>query len=195
MAKATVTYISGTRLARMNTKAGVRERTLGLQNARKSLSEAMPDAIVDAAMKNKMISANTPTADVQRAVSIIMQKTRGALLEVAAHIKSDMDKTPPLIPVDTGALRAAFKIIPKYKDPKNPKVELGWPDNKIEKTDPKTGKTKTVDQYAAYVHEMTSPPYGPINWSRAGSGAKFLEASVIRSIAIMPKIMKKHITI
>ena len=57
----------------------------------------------------------------------------------------------------------------------------------------KSGKSLTVGQYAAFVHEMTSPPYGDVEWTRPGSGPKFLEASLKRNASKASKIMAAHI--
>ena len=147
--------------ARMNTRAGIRVRVRGVGVAANELSRRF----------KKLGGA-----------------TMQGLLVAGAFIREDMDKTPPLVPIDTGALRAAFKINakPAFKmnkagEPING-VELGWPDDTISRPNKTTGKIEEVKTYAAYVHEMTVPPYThPINWSRPGSGAKFFEYALLRN--------------
>jgi hypothetical protein len=164
MAKAAQFFNSG--IARMNTRAGINIRILGTKQVMSAL--------------NKKIAQ-------------LGAASYGGLIAVATHIKNDMDATPPLIPIDTGALRAAFKIVPKESTPRLMKVEIGWPDHQIERKNKKTGKMETVDQYAAYVHEMTSPPYGDVKWTKEGSGPKFFEASIKRNANVAVYIMQKHI--
>lgn len=110
------------------------------------------------------------------------------LVAAGAHIYKDMDDTPyPKIPVDTGTLRESFKMIPDTSDPTKAKLEIGWPDAVLVRNG------KTVDQYAAYVHEMTSPPYGAVNWSRPGSGPKFFESAIKRNTDKIVDIVKLHV--
>jgi len=174
MAKGVQYFPSG--MARMNTQAGIRARLFGVRE-------------VKAALNAKLLA--------------IKGGTMKGLLIAATHIKEDMEVTPPVIPVDTGALRAAFKIIPKsaYRTTKAgvqvDAVELGWPDTQIlKKIKDKNGKvisSKMVDNYAAYVHEMTSPPYGDINWSRPNSGPKFFEYALKRNAPVIVQIIKQTI--
>ena len=164
MAKGAQYFPSG--MARMNTQAGIRARLFGVREVR-------------AALNAKLLA--------------IKGGTMKGLLIAATHIKEDMEVTPPVIPVDTGALRAAFKIIPKtaYRTTKAgtqiDAVELGWPDTKIQR------KGESVDNYAAYVHEMTSPPYGDINWSKPNSGPKFFEYALKRNAPVIVQIIKQTI--
>lgn len=149
MAASNVQYFpSG--MARMTTRRGVNVRLTGVRKTTKNLR-----------LKLRQI----------RGVTI------GGLINAGVIIKESMDTKPPLIPIDTGALRESFRIIPQ-NDPVQPKIKLGWPDETITRKDPDTGEIATVDQYAAFVHEMTSPPYGAVKWSRPQSGPKFLEAAV-----------------
>lgn len=110
--------------------------------------------------------------------SILKRTTMAGLIKVAMHIKQSMEEVPPLMPEDTGLMRTRFQIRPIPGVDKTPdKVLLGWPN---------TG----ADEYAPYVHEMTQPPYEhPINWSRPGSGPKFFEAAVKRTIPLIPSIV------
>ena len=164
MAKAPAQYFSNG-MARMNTRAGITARVFGTKET-------------IAALNKRIVT--------MKAAGM------GGLLALATHIKYDMLTTPPLVPLDTGALRGAFKIIPEVTPMLN-KVELGWPDSHITRTDPKTGKSESVPNYAVYVHEMTTPPYGPINWSLPGSGPKFFEAALKRSIPVARNIMAPFI--
>lgn len=186
---AKVVYFPGTRLAKMINKAGIQSRLAGTAFAADDLNEAMLSGI-DAG-----VNALPPGAmnDTNKALKAVLKISKKTLLQVAARVKYDMDKKPPLIPVDTGALRQAFKQIPQNFRTKNPMVLLGWPDTTITRTDPTTGKQETVPMYAAFVHEMTSPPYGIVNWSRPNSGPKFFEAAIKGVAKDAPMMMANNI--
>ena len=113
-------------------------------------------------------------ANLNREIKKIRGASMAGILEAAALILEDCDKTPPLIPVDKGVLRASRFITPV--DQINPKVRFGFSAN-----------------YGAYVHEMTDERYGKkINWSRPSSGPKFLEASMKRnSKEVLKRIQNK----
>ncbi len=166
MAARGVRFFPGTTIPRMSTQAGINARVIGSREIKNALN---------------------------RKLLAIKGGTLAGLLKVGMFIRKDMDTTPPLIPVDTGALRAAFKINmkPDYRiDSKGNKidaVELGWPDVTINRDN------KTVDQYAAYVHEMTIPPYDNVNWSRPGSGPKFFEYALKRNSKVIVEIIKQSI--
>ena len=104
-------------------------------------------------------------------------KSGGGLSLAAAFVLSDAEKTPPLVPVDLGNLRnSTFVNAPK--------------------TDPSTQLIYVVfgyaTNYAAAVHEMMQSPSGyPINWSRPGSGPKFLEASLKRNTKRVLEIVRQ----
>jgi hypothetical protein len=85
-------------------------------------------------------------------------KSLAGMLIGAAIIRRDMDMTPPLIPIDTGNLRASWFTTSGYKAGR-PFVQMGF-----------------TASYALFVHEM--------EWKqgkRPGSGPKFFEASVERN--------------
>lgn len=146
-------------MARMNTRSGVNARLIGVKQVTRNLN-----------MKLKQIKGATV----------------GGLIAAGTIIKTSMDTKPPLIPVDTGALRASFKIIPQ-NDPVRPKVLLGWPDTQLIRNGDEVG------QYAAFVHEMTAPPYGAVNWSRPNSGPKFFEAAIKNNIPAITKAVASHV--
>lgn len=85
-------------------------------------------------------------------------KSVAGMLIGAAIIRRDMDMTPPLIPIDTGNLRASWFTTSGYSG-RGPFVLMGF-----------------TASYALFVHEM--------NWrqgKRPGSGPKFFEASISRN--------------
>jgi len=111
----------------------------------------------------------------------IRGKSMKGLITAAAYIRSDMDKTEPLIPVDTGNLRSSY-----YTSPANNLtgkvigLKMGFSANS-----------------ALYVHERFeggkwgAGVVGHINWSREGSGPKFFEAALKRNRKIIVEIIKQ----
>jgi hypothetical protein len=81
--------------------------------------------------------------------------------EVAAIIREDMEKTPPVVPVDTGNLRASWftEFVKRVKGGFG--MIFGFGAN-----------------YAFWVHENINPE---VKWNRAGSGPKFLQAAIKRN--------------
>lgn len=92
---------------------------------------------------------------------------KGMIL-AAAFIRKDMEKTPPLIPVDTGNLRASWFTTPGYIAGR-PIVKMGFTAN-----------------YALLVHEAVGKN---IKWGRPGSGPKFFESSLKRNKATILRII------
>jgi len=96
----------------------------------------------------------------------IKGRSKMGLAAAAAEVLNDADTVSPKVPIDTGKLRASRFIDPKKQaETGDPYVELGY-----------------GTKYAAAVHEMMDSIAGnPINWSRPGSGPKFLQASLTRN--------------
>ena len=87
-----------------------------------------------------------------------------------------MEKTPPLIPLDTGNLRASW-FTTTFRKFKNLGLILGFNAN-----------------YAVFVHEMVDKGKG-INWKRPGSGPKFFEAALNRNHKQILQIIAKNASI
>lgn len=188
-----VRYISGTKIPYMGMKSGKRVALAGKEARLEGLETAMSELNLGV---TKGIASMVN--DVKKVTEAVQYAALKGLSEASAFINEDMNKTPPMIPVDTGALRQGYKIKPKvigYKSgDKLIAVESGWMDTSVNRIDPETGKMETVDQYAAYVHEMTTPPYGKVNWNIPGSGPKFLEAAVKRNAQNITKIVQNEIS-
>ena len=91
------------------------------------------------------------------------------LLHVAAYIRLSMDTTPPLIPINTGELRASWYATPDFIDGK-PVVHIGF-----------------RALHAIFAHEM--------DWqegTRPGSGPKFLQSALNRSRKKMRAIIAQY---
>jgi hypothetical protein len=115
-------------------------------------------------------------------IAEIKKGSMKGLIEAAAFIREDMDKTPPLIPLDTGNLRATWGTRPID----DLELEMGFSAN-----------------YAFYVHEMMEPGkagwrYGPgpgkKRWyePRPGAGPKFFEAAMKRNTDKILEIIRKN---
>lgn len=98
------------------------------------------------------------------------------LLSAANYVLTDADiGQSPLVPARTGNLRSSRFAEPLPSE--QPTVVFGYTAN-----------------YAAAVHEMLISPSGkPIDWSRSGSGPKFLEASLKRNSEKIALIVAKHV--
>lgn len=131
-----VNYFPGTNIARMNNGAGVYMRLVGLRQVRDNLNKE---------------------------ISNMRRRTVAGLKMAAAKLQYNMDTTPPLVPVDTGIMKASWRILDHNNNPKKPQIKIGY-----------------TAKYAMYVHEMTQPPYGVVNWSRPGSSAKWFEIHLDR---------------
>lgn len=98
--------------------------------------------------------------------------TISGLRLAAAEIRYDMEKTPPLIPVRYGNLRASW-FVSSFKTLKGPGLVMGF-----------------SAKYAAFVHEMVGA-----HFSREGAGAKFFEASLRRNERKVLEIIKTNVRI
>lgn len=120
--------------------------------------------------------------NVTRNINAVLMEMKGksaaGLTAAANYILTDADsRTPPLVPEDTGELRASKFATPLQKPvTKEPYVVFGYSQN-----------------YAAAVHEMLFSPTGkPINWSRPGSGPRWFEASIKRNAPVVIQIVGKY---
>jgi len=101
-------------------------------------------------------------ANLNKEIAKIEVRSTVGLIDSAIVIRRDMDKTPPLIPLDTGNLRASW-FTTSFRKVKQFGLVLGFNAN-----------------YAVFVHEMIGKGK-KINWKRPGSGPKFFEAALKRN--------------
>ena len=102
-------------------------------------------------------------SNLNKEIAKIKVGAAAGLLEAAILIRRNMDKTPPLIPIDEGNLRASW-FTETIKSIQGFGVLMGFSAN-----------------YATFVHEMVDRVGKKINWSRPGSGPKFFEKSIKRN--------------
>lgn len=109
--------------------------------------------------KVRILGIEKVLANLTKEVKKIEGRTLAGLIQGAAIVRADMDKTPPLIPIDTGNLRGSWFTTAGYSGT-TPFVTMGF-----------------SAVYALAVHEM--PQYKQPK--RKGSGPKFFEASLSRN--------------
>jgi len=116
--------------------------------------------------------------NINAALALIKARSAAGLTLAAKYVLNDADSgTSPLVPEDLGPLRASHFQTSHTSTNGDPYVRLGYNAN-----------------YAAAVHEMMESPSGkPINWTRPGSGPKFLEASLKRNEKKILEIVKTTI--
>lgn len=102
--------------------------------------------------------------NINKELESIKGRTAKGMILAAIHVRRDMDKTEPKIPVDTGKLRASW-FAENVKGRHGPAVLMGFSAN-----------------YAVWVHEnLESKNKKEINWNRQGSGPKFFQDSLLRN--------------
>lgn len=116
------------------------------------------------ATKKEIASLNKVMKNLNNAINQIENRTMKGLINASIIIRRDMDKTPPLIPIDTGNLRQSW-FWTRTGTKKKPALIIGFSAN-----------------YAVFVHEMvgadfTSPRkrYRPGAKARGPRGGKYIE--------------------
>ena len=104
------------------------------------------------------------------------------LIMASILIQNDMEKTPPLTPVDIGNLRSSW-FTTRLWFHWRPSLIIGY----------------TAD-YAVFVHEMVdytaeNGSVHKINWSRVGSGPKWFECALNRNHDEILKIIADNVKI
>jgi len=126
----------------------------------------------------------------EKEVRNISFKTGKSLINAAIFIRRDMEVTPPLIPVDTGNLRASW-FTQLFRTGNQPFLLLGFTAN-----------------YAVFVHENVNADFTSPRMRRAtkggkrkmytprpGAGAKFLESCLNRNHVTILNIIKGFIQV
>jgi hypothetical protein len=141
--------------------------------------------------------------NLNKEIQAIEGRTMAGLIGAAAHIRSDMEKTPPLIPVDTGNLRSSWfvttsKGVPvgggtkRFKgDKKENAASTHLETLEFEKGRIGKGVIAIImgfsANYALWVHEMLGA-----NFKRPDAGPKFFEAALKRNVNNILKIIRDH---
>jgi hypothetical protein len=141
----------------------------------------------------------------------IKGRTMQGLIKAAIVIRRDMDRTPPLIPVKTGNLRASWFVVtakgvksnrPSFKALDTPaKTALlneSYNSAIAEAQGLVAGRTSFIvigfgANYAMPVHEMYGK--GDVKWSRPNSGPKFFQSAVNKNKDAVLKIIAENVQI
>lgn len=157
--------------------------------------------------KSKRLKRTTGLAGIlnklNRQIKKIEEKTLAGLIKSAIIVRRDMDKTPPLIPVDFGNLRSSFFTVTskggikagskvKFKGEdraeamakQHSQVTGNWASGKGAIKGPWVVLGFTA-YYAPFVHENIGA-----NFKRPGAGAKFFEAALKRNKHIILKTIR-----
>ena len=110
--------------------------------------------------------------NLNREIKGIENRSMQGLIESSIIVRRDMDQTPPLIPVDTGNLRASWFTTPVRKGTQQG-LMVGFNAN-----------------YAVFVHENVGAQF-----KRPQSGAKFFEASLKRNKQMILETIKQTASI
>jgi len=116
-------------------------------------------------------------SNLNKEIKAIEGRSMKGLIRAAIVIRADMEKTPPLIPIDTGNLRASW-FTTTFREGTKFGLTIGFSAN-----------------YALFVHEMIDKGSKVINWSRPNSGPKFFEASLKRNRDLVLKEIADNIQI
>ena len=101
---------------------------------------------------------NTVLRNLNKEMKAINGRSMKGLIQAAIVIRRDMDYTSPMIPIDTGNLRASWFTEPFFITG-SPALIIGF-----------------TAFYAVFVHENIG-----VHFQRPGAGAKFMEASMKRN--------------
>lgn len=110
--------------------------------------------------------------NLNKEVGEIENRTAKGILTAIAHVRRDMDKTPPLIPVDTGNLRSSWTVTTS-------KVGTAF--------EARFGFTAN---YAIYVHEIMGRKF-----NRPGAGPRFFYAALRRNQSTILEIIAQEASI
>lgn len=115
--------------------------------------------------------------NLNKEIKAIEGRSLAGLIRAAVVVRRSMDETPPLIPISPGGghLRASWDTSDKGYVGGNPYITL-----------------KFTQNYAVYVHEMMDRADRKINWSRPGSGPKFLQAALRRNTGRILEVIREE---
>lgn len=116
--------------------------------------------------------------NIDREFENIRGRTTLGMVKALKHLEKQMDTTRPLVPIDTRFMRGSWYIYPSIfrayifgRNKNNIYVEAGY-----------------NAPYAPHVHENLNA----VNWTRPGSGPKWLQVHFERSRMEMELIIASH---
>lgn len=144
-------------------------------------------------------------SNLNKEIQAIQERSLKGLIIAGAEVLNDVDKTSPLIPVDLGNLRSSRFLVskigtqnasPSFKNDRGDAAQLSY-DHAQAVADARSAisgiRMPVVilgysANYSIPVHEREDVK----NWSRPGSGPKFLEASLKRNKAKILQTIKDN---
>ena len=128
--------------------------------------------------ESKISGMNEVMRNLNAEIQAIKGRSANGLIQAGMLVRRDMEVTPPVIPVDTGNLRASW-FTTLIRNLNLVGLTLGFSAN-----------------YAAAVHEMGLSRNGnEIQWKKPGSGPKFFEMAMKRNEKPMLQILAKNMEI
>jgi len=142
---------------------------------------------------SKVTGIKTVLSNLTKEIIKIRGRSMAGLVRGVIVIRRDMDRTPPLIPVDLGNLRTSWFVVPgigkgftksaKFKGPQAGKLSAGHGKVITSNNSQVKGREVVGFGFSAFYSGVVHESVGTKNWSRTGSGPKFLEASIKRNKA------------
>lgn len=150
----------------------------------------------------KITGVEKVMANLNKEVAKIKGASMKGLVLSVSMIRRSMDKTPPLIPVDLGNLRASFFSVTGFGKATNKSPGFKGDDaaqmgsdhsSVVSKSAAKvTGRTLVIfgfsANYAAAVEENNSPKH----WNRKGSGRAFMQSAISRNKSMILQIIARE---
>ena len=147
-------------------------------------------------------------ANLNREILKIEGRSMKGLILSSIIVHRDMESTPPLVPIDLGNLRASWFVVtgtgeqsgasPNFKGENAGELASNHT-SAIAKYQAMAAAAPMPivimgfsANYAVFVHEMVE---GAINWSRPGSGAKFLEAALKNNEKLILQTIRDNVYI
>ena len=125
-------------------------------------------------MARYVIGLENVLANIQREMMAVKGRTYKGMFAAMKFLENEMDTVPPLVPIDTKKMRDSW-FISGSPHPTNPIVFAGY-----------------TAEYAPIVHEMEEWRGHKVNWTRPGSGQKWLQIHFDRNRFEMMMIVAQH---
>lgn len=122
---------------------------------------------------NARVDGMQPTLHrIQMELMGVKNRTYKGMYLAMKHLEFQMDNENPVVPIDTKAMRESWFILGSKHATNNPIITAGY-----------------RAWYAPMVHEMIGRD---INWTRPGSGPKWLQIHFARNVEEMKLIVAQH---
>ncbi len=150
----------------------------------------------------KIIGVEKVMANLNKEVAKIKGVSMKGLVLSVSMIRRSMDKTPPLIPVDKGNLRASFFSVTGFGKAANTSpgfkgddaAQMGSDHSSVlSKSAAKVaGKMLVIFGFSANYSAAVEENNDPKVWSRKGSGRAFMQSSISRNKGMVLQIIARE---